>query len=220
MLSSNLIRWAGLANIVGGLLVALGFILHPPEEAAAVSTSMWAISHLILVISTIFGMLGVFGLYARQSEETKLLGLTGFILVFVGTALFLGITYYAAFIEPVLAAKAPEFVESSFSGRPIGALAVVLPLMGLLFSLGWLLLGIGTIRTNILPRWAAILTIIGSVPFGLVPLFIVTKIAAVVFGLGIIWLGYALWSEKRAMTTPAKPAMVDRKDAAGKGEVA
>ncbi len=209
MSSSNLIRWSGLANVVGGLLVGLGFILHPPEEAASVSTGLWTIAHALLLASLLFGILGLFGLYASQSIQTRTLGLIGFILIFIGMASFLGITYFETFINPVLVGKAPEFVESQFAGELPGALAVVLPLSGMLFSLGWLLFGIATIQANILPRWAAILAIVGGVPFGVDPVLpeIVGTIAAVVFGLGAIWLGYALWSGAAEKTTQPKPAM-------------
>jgi hypothetical protein len=60
--------------------------------------------------------------------------------------------------------------------------------------------GVAIIRAGILPKWAAGLAIIGSVPVGLTPVvpLLVAKTGAVVFGLGYVWLGYALWSEKRA----------------------
>ena len=209
MSGSNLIRWAGLANVVSGVLIALGFILHPPAvvgEVAAVSSSLWAIAHLLLLVSLMLGILGLFGLYARQVEETGVLGLIGFILVFISTASFVGIAYFEAFIDPLLAVEAPEFVEARFAGEiSRGAFDVIVLLTGLLLILGWLLFGIGIIRAGILPRWAAVLALIGAVPIGLLPLlpFIIVKIGAVVFGLGLVWLGYALWSEKPATATTA-----------------
>ena len=207
MSGSNLIRWAGLSLLVSGVLVALGFILHPPEEVAAVSSSLWAIAHLLVLVSFWLGMLSLFGLYARQVAETGVLGLIGFILVFITMASLTGIIYFEAFIDPVLAVEAPEFVEARFAGEiSRGAFDVIVLLTGLLLILGWLLFGIGIIRAGILPRWAAVLALIGAVPIGLLPLlpsFIIVKIFAVVFGLGLAWLGYALWSEKPATATTA-----------------
>lgn len=90
-----------------------------------------------------------------------------------------------------------------------GPLMIILPVSGIFFSLGWLLWGIGLVQANILPRWAAIVTITGAIPFGLGPLFppMVGVIFAVVFGAGVIWLGYALWSEAGQKITQPKPAM-------------
>ena len=147
-------------------------------------------------------VLGLFGLYARQVEETGVLGLIGFMLVFITTASFTGLIYFEGFIQPVLAVEAPEFVEGMLAGEiSLGALDVVMPPTGLLFILGWLLFGIGIIRAGILPRWAAVLALIGAVPLGIPPLLplIIVKIGGVVFGLGLVWLGYALWSEKRML---------------------
>lgn len=203
---SNLIRWAGPANMVSGLLVALGFVLHPPDEVATVSTAMWMVAHVLLVLSLVIGVLGLFGLYARQPQESGMLGLVGFLLIFMGMASFLGITYYEAFINPAVAASDPAFVESQMAGVLPGPLMVILPLSGVSFSLGWLLFGLGLLRAGILPRWAIILTIIGGIAFGLGPVFslIVAKITAVVFGAGVIWLGYALWTEAGQVNRPGK----------------
>jgi hypothetical protein len=72
MSSSNLIRWSGLASIVSGLFVGLGFILHPPEEAASVSTNLWTIAQALLLASLLFGIVGLFGLYMRQGGPLQL----------------------------------------------------------------------------------------------------------------------------------------------------
>jgi len=199
MSSSSLIRWGGLLSVVAGVLAAVGTILLPAEDAVVVSGSLSANAHVLLVASLLFVILALFALYARQVKETGVLGMIGFLAAFTGSGLLFGFTYVEAFIFPVFATEAPEALETVFAVPPSGALAAVLPLTGLLFALGWLLFGIAIIRAGILPRWGAVLAIIGAVPLGLAPLFppIVTNIAAVVFGLGLIWLGNALWSEKR-----------------------
>ncbi len=72
--------------------------------------------------------------------------------------------------------------------------------------LGGLLFGIATFRAGILPRWAGVLLALGTVlapVAGLLPYASQPKIAVPV-GLALAWLGYALWSERRApehMTT-------------------
>lgn len=73
-------------------------------------------------------------------------------------------------------------------------------LSGVVYILGGLLFGIATFRAGILPRWAGVLLAAGTVlgpaaillPPGLQP-----KVAVPV-GLALVWLGYALWSERRA----------------------
>ena len=69
--------------------------------------------------------------------------------------------------------------------------------------------GLISILAGVLPRWSGLLLIIG-VSFFMIseaPLFdrtlshVIVTVGDVVFGLGLAWMGYALWSEKRE---PAK----------------
>ena len=207
MTSSNLIRWAGLSAVAAGVLLAVGGIIHLADDPALLATNSWAIANYLILGSVIFGLLGIFGLYARQVEEAGLLGLVGFLMLFVALVLFAGLAFFEAFFVPVLAAEAPEFLlseEISF-----GVLETVIPLGGLLQSIGGLLFGIAVIRAGILPRWAAIVFIIGVVAGGLGPLLpeVAGRITGVVLGIGLSWLGYALWSERREKASEPSPAM-------------
>ena len=210
MTSSNLIRWAGLSLVVTGVLLVVGPIIHPADDPTSLATSLWAIAHYLILGSLIFGLLGTVGLYARQVEEAGSLGLVGFIMLFVALALFTGLTFFEAFILPVLATEAPQFVGGLFAGEiSLGVLETVAPVAGLVESIGGLLFGIAIIRAGILPRWAAIVFIIGIVPAGLGPLLpeVVARISNVVLGIGLAWLGYALWSERREKASEPSPAM-------------
>ena len=211
MSASNVIRWAGLSLVMAGVLLVVDPIIHPADEPELIATNSYAIAHYLVLGSVIFGLLGIIGLYARQVEEAGLLGLVGFLMLFVALMLFAGFAFFEAFIIPVLAAEAPEFLfneEISF-----GALEALNPLGGLLQSIGGLLLGIAIIRAGILPRWAAIVFIIGIVPGGLGPLLspllpeVVGRNISVVLGIGLVWLGYALWSERREKASEPSPAM-------------
>jgi hypothetical protein len=76
-----------------------------------------------------------------------------------------------------------------------------------MYLLGGVLLGIATFRAGILPRWAGGALVLGTVaPLALSVLpheFLRT--AAVPFGLALAWLGYALWSERRAEVSAPLP---------------
>ena len=210
MSASNLIRWAGLSLVVTGVLLVVDPIIHPADVPESIATNLWAIAHYLALGSLVFGLLGTVGLYARQVEEAGSLGLVGFLMLFVALALFTGLTFFEAFILPVLATEAPQFVGGLFAGEiSFGALETVFPVAGLLESIGGLLFGIAIIRAGILPRWAAIVFIIGIVSAGLGPLLpeVVHRISDVVLGIGLAWLGYALWSERREKASEPSPAM-------------
>ncbi len=210
MSTSNLIRWAGLSAVAAGVLTIIAQILHPANEPAAVTTGSWAVSHFMILGSAIFGLLGITGLYARQVEKAGLLGLLGFLMLFVAEALITGFGVLEAFIMPVLAAQASQFIEAFFAFEGLGSLVGLLLAAVLLFGVGGLLFGIATLRVGILPRWAAIVFIIGTLLSVGAPALsdVAGKAAGVVLGLGLAWLGYALWSERRETTSePAAAAM-------------
>ena len=212
MSASSVIRWAGLSAVVAGVLTVVIQFIHPSDDPSSVATSAWAIAHYLILGSSVFGLLGISGLYARQVEETGLLGLIGFLVFFVAIALGTGLALIEASFLPVLATEAPQVVEGFFGmlgGSSLGVLEAAVPLVGLLYGIGSLLFGIAIIRAGILPRWAAILLITGLVLAVLGGLLaeVVGKIGGVALGLGLAWLGYALWSERREKASEPSPAM-------------
>ena len=69
MNTRNLIRWAGLAAMLAGICFVVVGLLHPPKTLAAVPTTRWTITHSLAIAMSVFGLLGMTGLYARQAKE-------------------------------------------------------------------------------------------------------------------------------------------------------
>lgn len=207
MSNSKLNRWAGLSTILAGALFIFIQIIHPQDELQAVSSSMWAIVHSLTVAMAVFGMLGITGVYAKQVKASGWLGLIGFIMLYLWLALTMNFTFIEAFILPPLVTQAPLYVEGILdfgnSQVSLGALETIRPLSGPLYIFGGLIFGFATIRAGILPRWGAILLAIGTTSALLVPLLPHGwgRITVAPIGLGLIWLGYALWSERVATAT-------------------
>ena len=211
--TSNLIRWAGLSAVVGGLIFAAR--IHPPDTLASVTTSEWVIVHAVGVAMCFLIMLGIAGIYARQAREVGWLGLAGFLMLQVMWTLTAAFQFAEALILPLLATDAPSFVEGfvgissgATSEANLGALPTVFSIASVLYLLGGVLLGVATFRAGILPRWAGIALAVGTVAplaFALLPHEFI-RVAAVPFGLALAWLGYALWSERRASASQGAPA--------------
>ena len=201
MSTANLIRWSGLISILAGVLYALAAILHPVgEDIAAYTSPNWVTAHLVYWVSAILMLFSLVGLYARQVEKIRWLGLVGFVLAFIGTAYVGSIFIMVSTVIPLVAAETPALFDRAATPSTVTVLVVVLG-----FSLGYILFSVATMRAGVLPRWSGLLLIIG-VSFFMIseaPLFdrtlshVIVTVGDVVFGLGLAWMGYALWSEKR-----------------------
>ena len=141
----NLIRWTGLAALVGGIIFAGIQPIHPPDFLASVTTTKWAIIISLKLLMCFLFLTGIAGLYARQAEEAGWLGLIGFVLFSASWALQSGFVFAELFILPPLATTTPQFIDSYLgvvNGSPgvmdIGALVPTYTAVGILYLLGGL----------------------------------------------------------------------------------
>jgi hypothetical protein len=199
MSSSNLIRWSGLAAMLAGVLLLVAALLDlvvigPGEPVSLrVTTGVYTFQSAVNLLAVVLLLIGLVGLYARQSEAAGLLGLVGFLVAFLGTALATGFRWATLFIAPSLAVVAPGFLNE---GPPPGFF-----LMLITFAVGWLLFGVGTLRARVYPRAPAITLIAGAV-LSLFPLPSVD----IVLAAAVAWMGYVLFMERGAAVEPPSRA--------------
>jgi energy-converting hydrogenase Eha subunit A len=187
MSSSDLIRWGGLAALVGGVLFVVAELLGLPtinieSFSETATTASFAIQTTTFLLGVVLMLLGLVGLYARQSEAAGALGLIGFLVAFLGTVLIGGFRWASVFIAPALATEVPEFLDAR--GPPPGLIPTFI-----IFAVGWLVFGIATLRGRVFPRAAAILLIVGAV-VTILPLPFTT----LVFDVAVAWLGFILFT--------------------------
>jgi hypothetical protein len=193
MSSSNLIRWSGLGGVVGGVLLAAFELLEStlfsgqPESVSAV-TSSWIIIQVGYLVAFLLLTLALVGLYALQVEQAGSLGLTAFLVALTGIVLMAGSQWGAAFLGPWIAEAAPELIDA----EPAGITIFGYILSMLLVALGFLLFGLASLRTKVLPRGAAMLLMAGAVLL-IVLEMLELPIITVVLDAALIWMGYALW---------------------------
>ena len=201
MSSSDLIRGSGLALILGGVSFGLFMLLHPFDQLAGphgAQSAAWVPAHSFHFLGALFSLFGLVGLYARQIEQSGRLGLLGFVLAFVGTAMFVGTGMITAYLWPVIARYAPDFVEAdgAMFSEPLARGTIEATYAFLV--VGYVVFSVATMRAGVFPRWNAWLLIVGIVlfsvpvaPVGPVP-WIVRVVGALVFGAALVALGYAL----------------------------
>jgi hypothetical protein len=220
MTTSTLMRMAGVSAMLAGLCFIIIGMFHPENVPSAVTTATWVNVHIVATALGFFGLYGMVGLYARQVEKSGWLGLTGFLLLSVWFVLITGFSFVEAFILPHLAAESPAFVESllgMLTGVPstvdLGVLPMLWNISGPMYILGALLFGIATFRARVLPRWAGGLLTLAAVLIpigGMFPHEYQAKIAMIPVGLAMVWLGYALFSERRQQ---ASESLLDQRTA-------
>lgn len=212
----KLIRWAGLAALGAGIIFAVIQPIHPPDVLASVTTGPWAIITTVKFAMCLLFLIGITGIYARQVRETGWLGLAGFILFVLSWFLQTGYVFAEAFILPVLATAAPQFIDTYLgvvNGSPgqmnIGVLPAMYAALGILYLLGGLLIGIATFRARVLPRWPAGLLAVAAAMAPVSALFphAIQRLAGIPMGIALAWLGYALWSERREQASRPLPSM-------------
>ncbi|MDH3691477.1 MAG: TMEM198/TM7SF3 family protein [Gammaproteobacteria bacterium] len=201
MKSDNLIvgsmKWGGFSNIAGGVLVAAAYLSHPHHETPEViASNYWLWTHVLFVLSLLFGIFGLIALMGHTFRKVTISGLVGYLIAISSLILIFGLNYYETFINPVVAVEAPQFVESYGAGLMIGAVAMLFPTTGGLFVIGYVMFSIDLLRSKQLGRGAPGLMIIGVLVFGaglsgFFPMLVV-QLGSIVFGVATAWLGYQL----------------------------
>lgn len=197
-MSSNLIRWGGLAAmLVGALFVAadlLSLSISPKfPSSVSLTSEPYAIQSVLKLVAAVLLLLGLSGLHTRQAEAAGPLGTAGFLAAFSGTALVVGSFWATASFAPAMAAMDPVAFDAG-EGPP-GRLAGAFLVSWAASVLGWMLFGVVVWRARVYPRAAALLLIFGS-PLGLGTLMVVGFPTGVFFSAAVAWMGYALWTEK------------------------
>jgi hypothetical protein len=209
MTTSNLIRWGGLAVFLGSVLWGMqkiGWTLFigsqdPRAYPQPAATILWVMG----LIAALFILVGLPALYACQARQTGRLGLFAFAMVFIGMALVTSNAYFGVFIQAgladliILAEEAGVTVQEPIAAG-IGFMTTLL-----LYTLGWLLFGLISLRARVLPRWAAVLVLVGLVSGFLFLATNFSLLAMPVTELGIAWLGFALWQESDEVLAQVKP---------------
>ncbi len=181
-MASNLVRWGGVAAMLSGILWTISAIITASKSRGCIglecdvnairdSSDVTPFLLLALLLAAV-GLVGV-AIRAQNTGRFGRLARAGVALYVVGVALLLVGMMLSAISEAFWVLVLP------------GVLALVLSLT---------LTGISTLRTGVLPRWAALLLIVGS----LAMLFFndqnAQALMAIPFGIGWVAVGYALWS--------------------------
>jgi len=203
-MNSNLInkriKMGAVLNFFGGLLVALGYVLHPHQMVAdTIGTNYWVIVHFLFLFSLPFGVFGFIAMLTHYSKSATNIGLIGFFLGITSLIIIFGMNYYETLIAPVLALEEPAFIDRTGAGLEIGLITLIFPLGGLMFLLGYVLFYYDMLKTKSLPPLGIKVLIIGTIIFsiglsGILPM-IVVRAGSVIFGIGLMLVSISLFNK-------------------------
>jgi hypothetical protein len=196
MKSKTLFQLGGLAILIAAIIYAINNLIYlvtgQPQEPTAVG--VWA-----NFVGDTFLLLGLGALYARLAHRAGILGLIAYVLLVVGTLLFVG--NYAVTLGVVAGAFTSEQVAQ------VPAYNTALAIMPWLWAAGLVAMGISIYRTGILPKYIglamvllAVVQRLLSVAGFLVPVFMILSLVT------FAWLGWALLRENRAAAPETIPA--------------
>lgn len=212
MTRRRLLRWTGLSAVAAGALFVAIQPIHPPDTLVSVASGRWAVVHYATLVMTILFIVGVTGIYLRQVEETGWLGLVGVLTLNLALLITGMMVFVEAFISPVLAGRDPQYVRGLLgmvSGEgsqvDLGSIAMLWSVSGVLFPLGCLVFGIAVMRAHVLSRLAAAVFAFG-LPVAVIVVSLLPddlhRVGAVPVGVGLAWLGYALWADMQQRSAP------------------
>jgi hypothetical protein len=176
-MSSNMLRWGGLAGVVAAVMFVLTTILAqlaPPQKVFD-SLSDY-LRQVVLLVGYVGVMAAILGLHALQSQSGRYgrLGAVGSLVAFIGYAIIFVVT----------AISTLQGGQALLSIRLTGGVVVLI---------GSILLGVMTLRARVVPWWCGVLLIV-AFPLGDLSNAIVSGGEGLL--LGILWgsVGYALLS--------------------------
>ena len=202
-MNKNFFRITGLANIISAVFLLLFWFLYaillPINEVPAnyhllILDPDWLLVNGLGVIGFILVLVGILGIFFKQFNELTDLGMFAFLITIVGVVLYNAGMYYETFIWPILAVSDPNLVTLSTGpiySNPVFFMMQILS--GSIFSIGFIIFGYSTYKTNTFSKWAILLLVVGVFLFipGFFP-YIVRTLGIVVYAVGLIWVGYIL----------------------------
>lgn len=169
----TVLRLCGAALAIGGVLCIAGGTLHPivdgkGHSVEALTSPGTPIAQSLLALGTVGLILGLPGMYAWMRPRLGTAGFVGIVLYLVGNvttaAGHLAIELFVA--HPLAEDPATaQLIADNDNMVDTTAFLVFNQGGGMVMLLGMALLGVSMLRNHTVPRWIAVLTLIGMVAF-------------------------------------------------------
>jgi hypothetical protein len=206
MISNDFIRISGVLNITAGVALLVywyAFAIFLPYNELSTTLSIlvknrnWRWINALGAFGAIAGLLGQAGIYIVQISDPHWTAVLGFYIATAGTTLLIGTMLWDTILWPILVKHDEGLLD--FQG-PIYTSKIFFPFFiaaGLIYSLGYVLVGIGIVQANVFPNMVGTLMAIGAPTFGLGSMFgkyqvYPRSVGVTLMSISLIWLGWIM----------------------------
>ena len=203
-MNDNFINTSGYLNIISGVTLIIYWysfaIFLPYRElsttlAILVKNRNWRWINALGVAGALAGLLGQAGIYVFQMTSTNGYTTAGFYIATLGTTLLIGTMLWDTVLYPILVSYNESLLD--FQG-PIYSSKVFFPFFivaGIIYSLGYILVGVGIVQAGVLSPIAGLLIAVGAPTFGLGAMFGKLQVYPRTVGItlmstGLVWIGF------------------------------
>jgi len=205
-MNSSFISISAYLNILAGITLLIywySFALFLPYRELSTTLSIfvknrnWIWINSLGVMGALAGLLGQAGIFVIQMTNINWYASVGFFIATLGTTLLIGTMLWETILWPILIKHEESLLD--FQG-PIYSSKVFIPFFivsGLIYSLGYILVGIGIIQADVLSPAAGLLLAVGAPTFGLGSMFgkyqVYPRTAGItMMSAGLIWIGFGM----------------------------
>ncbi len=202
----DFINISGYLNMVAGVVLLIywySFAIFLPYRELSTTLSIlvknrnWTWINTLGILGALSGLLGQAGIYVYQMANSNLYASIGFYIAVTGTTLLIGTMTWETVLWPILVEHESSLLD--FQG-PIYSSKAFLPFFivsGLIYSIGYILVGIGIVQASVLPQVAGYLIAIGAPTFGLGSMFgkyqvYPRSLGVTLMSAGLIWLAFGM----------------------------
>ena len=205
-MSNDFVSISGFLNVLAGVALLVywyAFAIFMPYRELSTTLSIlvknrhWVWINSLGVFGAVAGLLGQAGIYVIQISKPTWFSTVGFYVATAGTTLLIGTMLWETILWPILVKNEETLLD--FQG-PIYTSKTFFPFFivaGLIYSLGYIMVGIGIIQANVFPSAVGYSMAIGAPTFGLGSMFgkyqvYPRTVGVTLMSISLIWLGFTM----------------------------
>ena len=166
--------------------------MRTQDFSAMVQNPAWIPVNVFYLVATILLIPGIVALYVKQAQKSEILGVVALWITVLAIVWYTCIQFYETFFWPIIAAESPSLFQAVGFSPSSNTIYVQLMLSAIPWAIGFILLGIVVVKTELIARWTVRLFTIGALLFGVEMIFPIRSVGVILFCYGLIRYGTAI----------------------------